>query len=776
MMEESVIKALKLTKDPDLLPRAPTISDWVATELQKILKESRLDIDEYKTLREKLGRSPSKTELGMVSAMWSEHCSYKSSRVHLGRLLTKGEQVIVGPGENAGIVRLHDKLGLAFKMESHNHPSYIEPFQGAATGVGGILRDVFCMGARPIANVNCLRFGEKSHKRTPYLYTNVVRGIGGYGNCIGIPTVQGNISFNKRYNHNCLVNAMSVGLIREDKIFKGFASGVGNLVVYVGSATGRDGIHGATMASDSFASAETESKTTVQVGDPFAEKLLLEATLEVLDKGLVIGLQDMGAAGLTSSSIEMASRAETGLIMNLDLVPMRAKMMTAYELMLSESQERMLMVVTPENLPALNEVLDKWQLAHAVVGMVSNTGRIQIVYKNILEADMPVNFLADNAPKYERPMRPRTITEHNTAQKILKKLNDVDTEKLLGELLSQHGFIHDIYNQYDHHIGLRTILGPEEGGAAVLWVKEFQQCELTPHLGVAISSNCNEYYCRVDAHVGAAYAVLSCAREISAVGGQPLAITDCMNFGNPEEPEVMGDFADAVNGINEACAKLNTPVVSGNVSLYNETDNQSIDPTPMIGMVGKVTDVRHVPKAIFTEETIVYALIPKVQSWVLNGALSGEVLGVEAKADKFAPINWDAEIEAMNWIRQEISQEKFAVARQVGRGGLLLTLAKMTLPHELGCKISTDELMKANSDAKSGGNSRGLWYFAELPGMYVLGLKSTKGKTQELNQSALRHNLLIPLGKIIKGGSFEVDGHKFSSKNLAALHGAKPVQ
>ncbi|MFY7928214.1 MAG: phosphoribosylformylglycinamidine synthase subunit PurL, partial [Oligoflexus sp.] len=382
--------------------RAPLVTTDEA-QLKPLLKKHKINDQEYKTLLQIVGRQPTLAELGVFSAMWSEHCSYKSSKIHLKKLPTEGSEVVVGPGENAGVVRLSGKLCAAFKMESHNHPSYIEPYQGAATGVGGILRDVFCMGARPVANLNSLRFGHREHPRTHYLFANVVKGIGDYGNCVGIPTVAGSVSFDKTYDGNILVNAMTVGLIHEDRIFKGFASGQHNLVVYVGSATGRDGIHGASMASDSFSSQASGERSTVQVGDPFAEKLLLEATLEVLDRGLVVGLQDMGAAGLTSSSFEMADRAGNGLYLNLDYVPTRAKNMSAYELLLSESQERMLMCVEPSRWDELQNCLRRWELPFAVIGIVTDTGRMQIVKNNVLEVDVLVAPLADSAPRYERP-------------------------------------------------------------------------------------------------------------------------------------------------------------------------------------------------------------------------------------------------------------------------------------------------------------------------------------------------------------------------------------
>ncbi|RZA25495.1 MAG: phosphoribosylformylglycinamidine synthase subunit PurL, partial [Proteobacteria bacterium] len=451
------------------LKQAPFISEE-GDAFAAQLKKHKINQEEYKVLKTIVGRSPTLPELGVFSAMWSEHCSYKSSKIHLRKLPTEGPEVVVGPGENAGVVRLSGKLCIAFKMESHNHPSYIEPYQGAATGVGGILRDVFCMGARPVANLNSLRFGERAHPKTHYLFENVVKGVGDYGNCVGIPTVAGTVSFDKTYNGNILVNAMTCGTIHEDKIFKGYASGIHNLVVYVGSATGRDGIHGASMASDSFSSAQSGERSTVQVGDPFAEKLLLEATLEVLERGLVVGLQDMGAAGLTSSSFEMADRAGNGLYLNLDYVPARAQAMTAYELLLSESQERMLMCVEPSKWEALQECLKRWQLPFAIIGLVTEGGRMHIVKDGVLEVDVPVGPLAEQAPRYERPYEylEKNYSDDETFRSTLAEIPFTD---LLGKALDDTGFKTTIYKQYDHHIGNKTILGPKEEGAGLLWMK-----------------------------------------------------------------------------------------------------------------------------------------------------------------------------------------------------------------------------------------------------------------------------------------------------------------
>ncbi len=694
--------------------KAAAIDGSPGEKLNALLKKHKINAAEFAKIKDIMGgRLPSMSELGVFSAMWSEHCSYKSSRVHLKRFPTETPDVVVGPGENAGVVRISGKLCLAFKMESHNHPSYIEPYQGAATGVGGILRDVFCMGARPIANLNALRFGKRTHERTKYLVENVVKGIGDYGNCIGVPTVGGNVSFDESYDGNCLVNAMTVGTIHEDKIFKGFASGTGNIVVYLGSATGRDGIHGATMASDSFASSANSERSTVQVGDPFTEKLLLEATLEVLEKGLVVGLQDMGAAGLTSSSFEMAGRAGNGLYMDLDKIPVRTSAMTAYELLLSESQERMLMVIEPKNWDALKEVLDRWQLACAVIGVVTDTGRVHISHNGVLEVDLPVGPITDDAPKYDRPQKPRALAETNSPDfnsKTLASIQDIGVEAFLANMLSDTGDKEKIYTQYDQHIGAKTVKGPKDQGAAVMWLRSEIADQSEPNLGVAIAASCNERYCSADPRLGAAHAVLKSARMIAATGGRPIAITDCLNYGNPEDPEVMWEFSQGVDGISEACKNLGIAVVSGNVSLYNQTDGVSIKPTPMIGMVGKINDVTKVPAGVTEANLKVLLLQPKNATPAFGGSLAAKLTRT-AGLSAIPAINWKAENEAISFMRKVVSTGSVISARDVGDGGIATTMAKMLLPHQVGAKITLGTSEK-NSDLAN--------YFGEVAGSYIL--------------------------------------------------------
>jgi phosphoribosylformylglycinamidine synthase II len=683
-MQKELIEQFAQLKNKDQSRAQPILEEGPAFEAN--LKKHKISADEYKVLKKIVGRAPTLPELGVFSAMWSEHCSYKSSKVHLGKLPTKGPQVVVGPGENAGVIRLSGKLCVAFKMESHNHPSYIEPYQGAATGVGGILRDVFCMGARPVANLNSLRFGERTHPKTHYLFENVVKGVGDYGNCVGIPTVAGTVSFDKTYNGNILVNAMTCGTIHEDRIFKGFATGVNNLVVYVGSATGRDGIHGASMASDSFTSAQSGERSTVQVGDPFAEKLLLEATLEVLERELVIGLQDMGAAGLTSSSFEMADRAGNGLYLNLDYVPARAQHMTAYELLLSESQERMLMCVEPAKWEALQECLKRWQLPFAIIGLVTEGGRMHIVKDGVLEVDVPVAPLAEEAPRYERPFTypARAYKKDEAFRASLKSASFSD---LLSAALLENGLKDKIYRQYDHHIGNKTVLGPEEEGAGLLWLRSDWAAQGDEHVGLAVSTNCNERYCAQDPFVGAAQAVAKCYRSIVATGALPLAVTDCLNYGNPEDKAVMGQIVAGIDGIGEACRALETPVVSGNVSLYNTTDGVSIAPTPMIGMVGKHKDIRKAVPAIVKKKAQIYWLKPKTSAGSFGGSLLVKLLGKDV-SEAVPALDWAAEREAAELIQQLALDSKLSAARDLGTGGLALTLQKMLLPHEFGGTFS----------------------------------------------------------------------------------------
>ncbi len=575
----------------------------------EIVSQHNLTPEEYEKIVAVMGREPNFTELGIFSVMWSEHCSYKSSRVHLGRLPTSGPRVIVPPGENAGVIEIGDDWCVAFKVESHNHPSFIEPFQGAATGVGGILRDVFTMGARPIAAMNSLRFGplndEKHGNRNKAILKGCVEGIGHYGNCFGVPTVGGEVVFDESYSLNPLVNAFALGIVKKDQIFFGKAEGVGNPVLYAGAKTGRDGIHGATMASAEFDEAALEKRPTVQVGDPFLEKLLLEACLEAMRSGAIAGIQDMGAAGLTSSSVEMAARAGTGLELDLTLVPQRETGMTAYEMMLSESQERMLIVARTGREKEVIEIFNKWELDAVVIGKVVEGDRLRIVHNGTVEADLPVMALTDEAPKYNRPMERVESRESRVEIKnsLDSRLSTLDCNDVLRRLLASQNICskHWVYEQYDSMVRTNTAVLPGSD-AAVIRVKETRRA-------VAMCLDGNARYVAVNAKEGAKLAVAESARNVVCVGAKPIAVTNCLNFASPERPEVMQSFSDVIDGIKEACEMFETPVVSGNVSFYNETDGRGILPTPTIGMVGLIEDTRKIITHGFKNEGDIIALL-----------------------------------------------------------------------------------------------------------------------------------------------------------------------
>ncbi len=562
----------------------------------EVVAQHGLSPEEYERVLHALGRTPNLTELGIFSVMWSEHCSYKSSRIHLKKLPTKAPWVIQGPGENAGVIDIGERpdgtaLACIFKMESHNHPSYIEPYQGAATGVGGILRDVFTMGARPVANLNALRFGRPDHPKMRHLIAGVVAGIGGYGNCVGVPTVGGEVNFHPAYDGNILVNAMTVGVAETEKIFYSAASGVGNSIVYVGSKTGRDGIHGATMASADFSEDSEEKRPTVQVGDPFTEKLLIEACLELMASDAIVAIQDMGAAGLTSSSVEMASKGGVGIELDMNAVPCRETGMTPYEMMLSESQERMLMVLEPGREAEAEAIFRKWELDFAVIGRVTDTGHMVLVWNGEIVADIPLAPLADEAPLYDRPYLSR---EEYKAWAQVKPLGDVpestdiaaDLLKLMAspDLASRRW----IYEQYDQKVGGDTVQAPG-GDAAVVRVHGTDKA-------LAITTDCTPRYCYADPYEGGKQAIAEAYRNLSAVGATPLAVTNCLNFANPQRPEIMAQIVHALEGMSEACIALDFPIVSGNVSLYNESKatggGSAILPTPAIGGVGLMEDWR----------------------------------------------------------------------------------------------------------------------------------------------------------------------------------------
>jgi len=643
---------------------------------RNIVAEHGLSGDEYPRLVEAIGREPTLTELGIFSVMWSEHCSYKSSRVWLKKLPTTGTQVIQGPGENAGVVDLGDGQAAVFKMESHNHPSYIEPYQGAATGVGGIMRDVFTMGARPVANLNALRFGASDHPKTKHLVAGVVSGIGDYGNCMGVPTVGGETNFDPRYNDNILVNAMTVGLVDANRIFKSAAKGVGLPVVYVGSKTGRDGIHGATMASAEFDEASEEKRPTVQVGDPFTEKLLLEACLELMAGDAIVAIQDMGAAGLTSSSVEMADKGGVGIELELARVPTREEGMTAYEMMLSESQERMLMVLKPGVELVAERVFKKWGLDFAVIGYTTDSGRLVVRHAGAVEADIPLAALGQAAPVYERPF---------TRKKPPAALDPHDVpapNSILGALETMLGSPHLssrrwIFEQYDHMVMTDTVQRPG-GDAAVVRVHGTQK-------GLAMSCDVTPRYCAADPREGAKQAVAECWRNLTAVGADPLAITDCMNFGNPERPEIMGEFVGAVEGMADACTALAFPVVSGNVSLYNETNGVAIPPTPAIGGVGLIPDIVRMATIALKREGDLLLLLGAEHGHLGQSLFMQIVLDRSDGAPP--PVDLDAEWRTGNLVRALIREGALSAVHDVSDGGLLVAIAEMALAGSKGVTL-----------------------------------------------------------------------------------------
>lgn len=643
----------------------------------ELVKEHGLKADEYERFVKLIGREPTITELGIVSAMWNEHCSYKSSRIHLRGLPTKAPWVIQGPGENAGVIDIGDGQACIFKMESHNHPSFIEPYQGAATGVGGILRDVFTMGARPIASLNFLRFGEPDHPKTPHLVSGVVAGIGGYGNSFGVPTVGGSVGFDKRYNGNILVNAMAVGLARTDEIFYAKATGVGNPIVYLGSKTGRDGIHGATMASAEFDDASEEKRPTVQVGDPFAEKLLLEACLELMKSGAVIAIQDMGAAGLTSSAVEMGAKGNLGVELDLDKVPCREEGMTAYEMMLSESQERMLMVLKPGMEKEAEAIFHKWGLDFAVIGKTTDTLRFVIKHQGEVKADLPIKELGDEAPLYDRPWVESPKQPVIAPDSVKAPMSEAEALlKLVGspDQCSKRW----VWEQYDHLILGNTVQTPG-GDAAIVRVEDGPK-------GLALTTDVTPRYCEADPFEGGKQAVAEAWRNITAVGGLPLAITDNLNFASPERPESMGQFVGCLKGIGEACKVLDFPVVSGNVSLYNETNGQGILPTPAIGGVGLVDDVTVNASIAFKNEGEAIILIGATQGWLGQSIYLRDVCGREEGAPP--PVDLAQEKRNGDFIRQLIRSGQVKTVHDCSDGGIALALAEMAMAGGIGAEIT----------------------------------------------------------------------------------------
>jgi phosphoribosylformylglycinamidine synthase len=718
-------------------------TDTISPDILRMIAEHNLPRDEYEVLLRIMGREPTEAELGVAAAMWSEHCSYKSTRVWLKTLPTTGPKVLIGPGENAGVVDIGDGQAAVFKMESHNHPSYIEPYQGAATGVGGILRDVFTMGARPVANLNSLRFGKPEHPKTRSLVAGVVKGIGDYGNCVGVPTVGGEVNFHSSYDGNCLVNAMTVGVVDANRIFTSKAAGVGNPIVYVGSKTGRDGIKGATMASGEF-DANTESKRpTVQVGDPFTEKLLIEACLELMATDAIVAIQDMGAVGLTSSAVEMASKGGLGIELDLDKVPLREPGMSAYEIMLSESQERMLMVLKPGHEGDAERIFRKWELDFAVIGKLTDTGRMVCKRHGKNEVDIEVGPLVEKAPMYKRPyetVKPQPFID--AGKYPLPKGETLLTvlRKMVGspDLCSKRW----VWDQYDCQVGADTAQ-TSGGDAAVVRVHGTNK-------GLAMTTDCTPRYCVADPVMGGRQAIVETYRNLCAVGAVPLAITDCMNFGNPEKPAIMGQFVGAIQGMGEACKALDYPVVSGNCSLYNETNGQPIASAPCIGGVGLLADVTRMATIAFKAEGEAIFVIGETKGHIGQSLYLREIHNREEGAPP--PVNLTAERRHGKFIRNLIAAGELKTCHDVSDGGLLVAIAEMALAGDIGCRLETSA------------TDTGFW-FGEDQARYVVTARDADAFKAKIEAAGIPYLLLGQTG----GDTLSLNG---ASVGLAVLREA----
>ncbi len=707
-------------------------------DLRRIAAEHGMNAAEFGEMCKILGRDPSACELGVFALMWSEHCSYKSSKVWLKKLPTEGPHVICGPGENAGVIDIGEgasgeKLAAVFKIESHNHPSFIEPYQGAATGVGGILRDVFTMGARPVANLNALRFGAVDHPKTRSLVAGVVAGIGGYGNCVGIPTVAGEVNFHKSYNGNNLVNAMTVGVARQDRIFYARATGVGNPVCYVGSKTGRDGIKGATMASAEFNDNAESQRPTVQVGDPFTEKLLLEACLELMATDAIVAIQDMGAAGLTSSAVEMAGKGGLGIELDLDNVPQRETGMNAYEMMISESQERMLLVLKPGSEEKARDIFRKWELDAVVIGKLTDTGRLVVRHKGGVEADIPLAPLVTRAPVYERPV------EDTPKQQPLDPVRyplppGMDLGAALEKLVSCPDLCSKLWiiDQYDRHVGTNTVY--TGGDASVVRLHG-------THRGLAMKVDCTPRYCAADPHEGGKQAVAESWRNITAVGAKPLALTDNMNFGSPEKPRIMGQFAGCIMGIREACLALDYPVVSGNVSFYSETKGEAVQPTPVIGGVGVMEDVSKTARLTHATEGDRLYVIGATAGHIGQSLYLREIHGVEAGSPP--PVDLQAERRHGDFVRGLVENGVVRACHDVSDGGLLVAVAELCMA--AGCGV----------DLTASDDSPGFW-FGEDQGRYILCLPA--GARFPLAEKAKQAGIPVAEIGILGGGDICLGG------------------
>ena len=714
----------------------------------EIVEKHGLKIEEYENIKKLLNRQPNLLELGIFSAMWNEHCSYKSSRIHLKKLPTKGKQVIQGPGENAGVIDIGDNDAIVFKIESHNHPSYIEPYQGAATGVGGILRDVFTMGARPIALLNSIHFGSPDHAKTKSLLNGVVSGIGGYGNCIGIPTVAGETKFNETYNENILVNAMAVGHANKDKIFYSKAKGLNKSVVYVGSKTGRDGIHGASMASAEFDENSEEKKPTVQVGDPFTEKLLMEACLELMKDNSIISIQDMGAAGLTSSSVEMASKGGLGIELELDKVPCREENMTPYEMMLSESQERMLIILEDGKEHNAKKIFDKWDLDFVVIGKTTNTNKLTLKFNNKIQGEIPIEALASKAPIYDR----KWIKKKPQKKEInLKDLKKIKIEDALVKVLSSpnHSNKSWITNQYDQNVMCDTAL-KSGSDAAIIRIHNKDKA-----IAVSVDSSAN--YCKSFPLSGGKQIVCENWRNLIAVGAKPLAITNCLNFGNPENKEIMGEFAECLIGIKEACEFLDYPVVSGNVSFYNGTNKKNIYPTPVIGGVGLIKKLSRPLDHNFKKNNSNLILIGKTFGHLEQSCFLKENYSIN---DGLPPdINLKNEKNNGESLLKLIEEDLILSSHDVSNGGLITALAEMTITSEYGAKIQKPK--KLTNLFK--------YFFGEDQARYIIEIESSN--LSKIEKILKNYDVYYENIGFTQKEYFEIEGElKISNKDLFKIN------
>ena len=669
---------------------------------KEVIQNHGLSNKEYDQILKILNREPNLLELGIFSVMWSEHCSYKSTKKWLKTLHTKAKWVICGPGENAGVIDIGDNDALIFKMESHNHPSFIEPYQGAATGVGGIMRDIFTMGARPIANLNSLRFGQPKNKKTKHLLSGVISGIGDYGNCIGVPTVGGECYFHESYNNNILVNAMTVGLAKKNKIFYSVAKGIGYPVIYVGAKTGRDGIHGATMASAEFDDKSKDKRPQVQVGDPFTEKLLLEACLELMDTNAIIAIQDMGAAGLTSSSFEMASKGNCGIELYLDKVPVREQKMKPYEIMLSETQERMLMIISPDSRKKTSMVFDKWGLESEEIGKITESGDMKIFFNKKLQGILPIKPLADLSPEYDRPACQRK------KKKLVKKKSHIGIKESLIKIISSANQSSKewIFNQYDRSVMGDTLLDSQKSDAAVVKIHNTKKA-------VALSCDCNPIYCNANPFQGSMLAVTETWRNLCAVGSEPLAITDNLNFGNPEKKEIMYEIKESIRGIREACLELNYPVVSGNVSLYNETKGKSIYPTPVIGGVGLIKNYNKICSIKLEKNSHVF-LIGKTYGHLEQSLYEKEIYNIENGAPP--QIDFKEEKKNGEFVRELIKKDLIIGCHDISDGGILVCLSEMIINNNIGMKLSIPKNQLTDIQ----------WLFSEDQSRYIIISKKKK--------------------------------------------------